>query len=169
MRNLLLWCLSISFVLLVAWMGNKTVAKLRAVDRVKEKIALLKSLSIVSMDSSKYELPNNTIPTIIILFNTTCEHCQYEATEIKKSITSFSQLSILMVSSEPIKTIKAFSKEYGLSNEASVTFAKINRDDVYETFGSVSIPHIFIYGKDRKLIKEFKGETKIEAILKYLP
>ncbi len=168
MRNILLWCLSISFILLVAWMGNKTVAKLRAVDRVKEKIALLKLLPIVSMDSSKYELPKTT-STVVILFNTTCDHCQYEATEIKKSITSFSQSSILMVSSEPIKTIKAFSKDYGLSNEESVTFAKINRDDVFETFGSVSIPHIFIYGKDRKLIKEFKGETKIEAILKYLP
>jgi thioredoxin-related protein len=150
-------------------MGNKTVAKLRAIDKAKDKIASLKSLPIIAMDSSKYELPNNTIPTIIILFNTTCEHCQYEAKEIKKSISSFSQASILMISSEPIKTIKAFSEQYGLNNEASVSFTKINRENIFETFGSVSIPHIFIYNKDRKLIKEFKGETKIEAILKYLP
>ncbi|MFM9840540.1 MAG: peroxiredoxin family protein [Cyclobacteriaceae bacterium] len=168
MRNILLWCLSISFVLLVAWMGNKTVAKLRAVDRAKGKIASLKSLPIVSMDSSIYELPKQAKPVIIILFNTSCEHCQYEATEIKKSISSFQKASILMVSSEPIKIIKAFSVQYGLDNEPSVTFAKINRDDVFETFGSVSIPHIFIYGKDHRLIKEFKGETKIEAILKYI-
>ncbi len=32
----------------------------------------------------------------------------------------------------------------------------------------LSIPHIFIYGSDKKLRKEFKGETKAEAILKYL-
>ncbi|MCA4893610.1 MAG: redoxin domain-containing protein [Cytophagales bacterium] len=169
MRNILLWCLSISFVLLVAWMANITVAKLRALDRVKEKTASLKSLPIVTMDSSKYELTNNSIPTIIILFNTTCEHCQYEATEIKKSIDFFSQVRVLMISSETIEVIKAFGDQYGLTNKPSITFAKISPDDVFETFGSVSIPHIFIYGKDRKLIKEFKGETKIDAILQYLP
>jgi hypothetical protein len=37
-------------------MANITVAKLRALDRVKEKTASLKSLPIVTMDSSKYEL-----------------------------------------------------------------------------------------------------------------
>jgi hypothetical protein len=149
-------------------MLNKTVAKLRAVDRAKEKLASLKSLPIVIMDSSMYELPNS-VPTVVMLFNTACEHCHYEVTEIKKSISSFQRTSILMISSEPIKTIKAFAKEYGLDSEATITFAKINRDDVFETFGSVSIPHILIYDKDRKLIKEFKGETKIEAILQYLP
>jgi thioredoxin-related protein len=168
MRNIVLWALTILFVLLIAWMGNKTVEKLRTVDKAKEKIASLKSLPIVVMDSSRYELPT-TVSTVVILFNTTCEHCQYEATEIKKSISFFSKTSILMISSEPIKKIKTFSEEYALNNESSVTFAKISRDDVFETFGSVSIPHIFIYSKDRKLIKEFKGETKIEAILKYLP
>ncbi|MFM7853102.1 MAG: hypothetical protein ACKO96_14580 [Flammeovirgaceae bacterium] len=48
-------------------------------------------------------------------------------------------------------------------------FAKINTEVVFDTFGSVSIPHIFIYDNEHKLIKEFKGETKMEAILQYLP
>jgi hypothetical protein len=74
-----------------------------------------------------------------------------------------------MVSSEFIKEIKSFSIKYRLNDEPNVTFTKINPEDVYNTFGSVFIPHIFIYGKDRKLIKEFKGETKVEAILQYLP
>jgi hypothetical protein len=40
---------------------------------------------------------------------------------------------------------------------------------VFENYGSLSVPHLFLYGADRKLIKEFKGETKIEAILQYVP
>lgn len=168
MRKLLLWGFTVLFVLLVAWMLSKTVARLRAANEAKDKITTLDSLPIVRMDSSKYEFPNPAT-AVVILFNTTCEHCQYEASEIKKSINSFSQSSILMISSEGIKTIKAFAEQYDLHTEPSVTFAKINPEDHYKTFGSVSIPHIFIYGKDHKLIKEFKGETKIEAILKYLP
>jgi thiol-disulfide isomerase/thioredoxin len=168
MRNILLWALAISFFLLVSWMTTITVDRLLTADEAKVKITSLKSLQIVAMDSSKYELHILTA-TVVILFNTTCEHCQYEATEIKKSISFFEKTSILMISSEPIKTIKAFAEEYGLNSEANITFAKINRDDVFETFGSVSIPCILIYNKSRNLVKEFKGETRIEAILQYLP
>jgi thiol-disulfide isomerase/thioredoxin len=169
MRNILLWALAILLLMSVAWMANKTVAKVKLKNKVKEQISTLGHLPIYKMDSTKYELPSPSVPLVIILFNTTCEHCQYEATEIKKSMASFSQVSVLLISSEPIKTIEAFAEQYGLHTEPSVTFAKINPDDVFETFGSASIPHIFIYGKDRRLIKEFKGETKMEAILKHLP
>jgi thiol-disulfide isomerase/thioredoxin len=169
MRNILLWVLAILLLVSVAWMANKTIAKVKLKSKIRERVSTLGHLPIHKMDSATYELPNHTGPIVIILFNTTCEHCQYEATELKKSMASFSHVSVLMISSEPIKTIGAFAEQYGLHTEPSVTFAKINPDDVYQTFGSISIPHIFIYGKDRRLIIEFKGETKMEAILKHLP
>lgn len=169
MRDILLWVLAILLLVSIAWMANKTIAKVKLKNKVKEQISTHGYLPIYKMDSAKYELPDHTQSIVLVFFSTTCEHCQYEATELKKAITSFSRSSILMISSEPISTIKAFAEQYGLHTEPSVIFAKIKPDDVYDTFGSISIPHIFIYGKDRKLIKEFKGETKIEAILKYLP
>jgi hypothetical protein len=54
-------------------------------------------------------------------------------------------------------------------NTQNIKFLKINRDNVFENFGPLSTPHILIYNEDSKLVKEFKGETKIEAILQYLP
>ena len=51
---------------------------------------------------------------------------------------------------------------------ANIHFAKINQADAYNTFGSLAVPQIFIYGADGVLIKEFKGETKMEAVLQYL-
>jgi hypothetical protein len=73
------------------------------------------------------------------------------------------------MSSESIKVIKRTSVDFGLEGIPNIHFVKINPEHVFETFGSLSLPHIFIYGNDRKLIKEFKGETKMDAILKYLP
>ncbi len=169
MRNIILWCLSILLVCAVAWLASSTVRKINKKKEVKEKNNVLHELPIFSMDSTSYSIVNEQKPIVLILFNTGCEHCQYEAGEIKKSIASFSQVSIVMVSSEPIAAIKEFALKYEVSHEPNITFCKIDPSKVFETFGGGSIPRIFIYGIDRQLIKEFNGETKIEAILKYLP
>ncbi|WP_460908117.1 hypothetical protein [Spirosoma areae] len=44
----------------------------------------------------------------------------------------------------------------------------LTREESYRAFGPTSVPHIFIYGPDRQLRKEYKGETKIDALLQYL-
>ena len=120
------------------------------------------------MDSTVFQL--SSIPTtLLIYFNTECEHCQYEADEIKRSIKYFKEKKIVFISSENIKSIDEFSLTRGFNIYPFIYFVKIAPEDVYNTFGSIHAPHIFIYGKDRKLIKEFEGETKIEAILQYLP
>lgn len=38
-------------------------------------------------------------------------------------------------------------------------------DDI---FGKSGVPASFIYDKNGKLVKQFKGEVKVEALLKYL-
>jgi thioredoxin-related protein len=136
-------------------------------ERIKNELLALKVSRFVDVDSTALLLPESNF-VMLIYFDSECVHCRNETLEVSKNLPLFSNTKILLISSEPIKTIKAFAQRYGLRNEPSVTFAKINSDDVFDTFGSISLPHIFIYGKDRKLIKEFRGETKIEAILKYL-
>ncbi len=59
-------------------------------------------------------------------------------------------------------------RETALSDLGNIRFTKINQDEAYETFGSLAVPQIFIYGADGILIKEFKGETKIDVVLQYL-
>jgi len=134
---------------------------------IKNERLPLKFSRFVDVDSSALLFPKNHF-IVLVFFNSECILCQNEALEISRNLPLLSNTTILLISSEPIDTIKAFAELYGLRNQPSVTFAKINSKDVFGTFGSVSIPHIFIYGKDRKLIKEFKGETKVEAILQYL-
>jgi thioredoxin-related protein len=70
-----------------------------------------------------------------------------------------------MVSSEPIRVIKEFSIEYELNNQHAITFAKISIESINSTFGTISVPHTFIYNKNGNLIKEIRGESKVEAIL----
>lgn len=169
MRSIVLWSLSILLVCAVAWMANKTVRKIKAKKQATEKVSALHNLPLFTLDSTRYVFQNNAQPLAIIFFNSECEHCQYEMREINQKQSLFLNKKLILLSSENISTIIKASEDFGLAHYLpNIHFAKINDEDVFSTFGSVSVPHIFIYDEDGRLIKEFKGETKVEAIAKYL-
>jgi thioredoxin-related protein len=114
------------------------------------------------------QAPNNNTPTIILFFNPDCDHCQYEAKSILEHQSDFTDTNFWWVTTVDGSAINDFSKKYHLDKLSKHYFAKLSTEKVVETFGSVSVPHIFIYDKTGVLQKEFRGETKIEALLKYL-
>ncbi len=105
---------------------------------------------------------------VLIYFNSTCEYCQYEAAQIAKQIDSFQSVVVVWFSIEDVAKIKQFATTYQLANQPSVVFAKVLPQDLSKYFGGVSPPSIWIFDKNQQLVKHFKGETKIEAIVKYL-
>lgn len=109
----------------------------------------------------------NNQPVCIFYFNADCEYCQYEATAINKNIALFKNTQIVMVSFNTIKEIKEFQKEYKL-NYPNITFLQDPNHEFKQWFGKTSIPAVFIYNAKHQLVKEYHGETKIEAITKYL-
>ncbi len=126
--------------------------------------------NLLSMDSTAFTNRNLNLaqPTVIIFFNSECPHCQYEATAIGENINAFAHVNLLMMSVEPLAKIKAFATDYRLNLHKEIHLTQIREAVVFDTFGSISVPHIFIYNQQQKLVKEFKGEVKIEVILKYL-
>lgn len=153
---------------LVLFMVYSIVEKVYAKKSVQNKIQNLSVAQLFKMDSTQFQMTSGR-PILLVFFNSQCEYCQYELTELKKNLSSFEAVSVLLMSSENIATIKEAAQKFELAASPNAEFVKINRDDVFENYGSLSVPHLFLYGADRKLIKEFKGETKIEAILQYLP
>lgn len=113
------------------------------------------------------QTPNNDTSTIILFFNPDCDHCQYEAKAILEHQSDFATTYFWWVTTVDTLAINDFSKKYHLDKLSNHYFAKLPAEKVVETFGSVSVPHIFIYDKTGVLQKEFRGETKIEALLKY--
>jgi thioredoxin-related protein len=122
------------------------------------------NVNLFKLDSARFIFPTAK-PAILILFNSTCEHCQYELNQIKENITDFNEVELVFLSSEPIVIIREVAAAF--VSVGNVNFIKINPEDVYENFGTIRFPTILIYNAAGKLVKEFKGETKIEAILQY--
>jgi len=169
MKDIVKWILIVIVVCAIAWMANASFKKVQAAKSAKEKLNTLPAFSLATLDSLSIESSSfGDSPVVLIYFNSECDHCQYEAQDIKNNIAGFSKATIVFMSSEPLVKIKAFAGTSGLRDHKNVLFTKITSNDAFTAFGSLAVPHVFIYGPDKKLRKEFKGETKAEAILKYL-
>lgn len=103
----------------------------------------------------------------VFYFNSDCEYCQNEAKELKHNIRLFKNVQVIMVSFNSIADIKKFKKEYNL-NYPNITFLQDPKFEFKEWFGKSSVPAVFIYNSQHKLVKEYHGETKMETILKSL-
>jgi hypothetical protein len=107
-------------------------------------------------------------PTVIVLFNPDCEHCQYEATQMRQHQTDFVRAGVYWLTTESAGRARAFARQFGLDSLPTMHVGTLTRDESYRLFGATGVPHLFIYGSDGQLRKEYKGEVKIEAVLRYL-
>ena len=159
-------------VLLFAGIGiliTKTIRTNNHKKLVSEQLKIIPTFETYDMDSLKVNHADfNQKPTIIIYFNTECEHCQYEAKEIVKYQEKFKGVNLYMLSAENIAQIKSFAHKMNLDKISNLEMGKITVKDSFEKFAFTTIPDILIYNASGELKKHFKGETKIEAILKYL-
>lgn len=168
-KNATIWITGFIVISLVIYISFRTYRLVRQQHDSKIRTEVIPDLPLLNLDSTAYRVsPRKNQFLLIIFFNPSCEYCQAEAREIKSKIDRFSGSSVLMISSSLISEIRTFAKEYSLQDNPVVTFAKINPNEVFKSFGSLSIPHTFIYGKDKQLIREFKGEASVDIIIKYL-
>lgn len=133
----------------------------------RQELQNLDRFPLFDFDSVRFYLSSNR-KTIVVYFDSECDHCQYELNQIFLNRRSFKNSDIILTSSELISTIKHYAEGNCPQDSDNIRFTKINQDEAYETFGSLAVPQIFIYGADGILIKEFKGETKIDVVLQYL-
>ncbi|MFY0689954.1 MAG: redoxin domain-containing protein [Cyclobacteriaceae bacterium] len=168
MRKLALICIVLFALSGVGWMIIQSVYKLAEKEDRLTTISTVPSLKLVDIDNTSFHLSSGDTPLVLILFNSECEHCRYEAKAIKKSIQLFKGTRIVLVSEQSLDEIERFGDEHELKSIPNITLAKASMTELIDTFVSISYPSIFIYGKSGELIKEFKGEVKIDAIITLL-
>lgn len=124
-------------------------------------------LTVKKTDGSEVFIRGLAGKVILIFFNPDCDHCQNEAQAIAENKRFFDEYQLYFISSDSVKNIEKFSVDYQLQ-ESNYHFAFVEGIKVYNAMGPLtSVPAIFVYN-DRKKIKEFLGETKIEELKKYL-
>jgi hypothetical protein len=140
----------------------------KTVEQPKQEINELPYLSYTDLE--KGPVSTRTLPgsSIIILFNTDCDHCQHEAEEITAKSNFFKEYQLYFIASDSIHEIKNFGTKYGLDKLPNVHFGRAEFNDVFMNFGSIPTPAIYIYSREKKFVKSFLGQTPVEEIIRFL-
>ncbi len=152
-------------------MGYKIFAMLAQKDKIAAQIQSMPPFTFTNTSTGSIFTDGNLQPnlsSLIIYFHPDCEFCQEQAAGISKKIDDFNSFQLLFVSHAGSVAIKSFSDKYALSSHQNIVFLEDTNLIISSIFGKSGVPSSFIYNKHGKLVKHFKGEAKIEELLKYL-
>lgn len=165
-RKLLLLCV---FSLLIGTITiiYAVIEKMHHKKLANQNLETLTNYPLFDLDSTRiYFTPDRR--TILIYYDSECDHCQNEIKEISTNMDFFKDMDIVFMSSELISAIKSFKEKSRQLASDNIRFTKINKAEADKTFGSLVVPQIFIYGTEGNLVRKFGGETKIGTLLQYL-
>lgn len=165
MRKRLLLVIVCAAALLSGFMTFKTVARIRA--RQKVHIETLQLLPFFAMDGTRFDsaaFTNFKGRLIIMFFMPDCEHCQYMAQEMKKNARDIADCKIVMVTVADSESIVAFDKQYRLNELPNVLILRDKYARFPALFGTGVVPSFFIYSAG-KLTRKITGETRIQNLL----
>ncbi len=157
--SVIVLCL-LAILTFIGYKGFKT-AKLRKQAEVK--ILFLPDLPFVF--TKKTSMAN--MPVIVNYFSTSCEHCEYMATQFVLHQKEFEKSRILMITPDDTVEVNKFKLKFGIDRLDFVSIGIDSKFEFYKIFGYANTPSFFIYNKNHKFVKKYLGETKIQNLIKY--
>jgi len=107
--------------------------------------------------------------TLIMLFNPTCEHCQYQTNEFEKNMGMLKDVNFLLIAAPGMKEyFPTFESFTHVSKYPSLRMGLDSCGYIEHVFTYTALPQINIYDKDNKLMKVFAGEVALDSLKQYL-
>jgi hypothetical protein len=161
--------LTIIIAFAIGWMVYSSITTIKHKENLKEFTQSIPDIMYLDLDSANQSLKSNinNQPLVIIYFNSNCDICIEEAEEIYVQRNDLTGIQLLFISLQDLSTIRLFADSIGLTEMPNVFLGKID-DHVSDHLLSIrSTPQVFIYNKEGNLTKQFIGQTKVEAIIKF--
>lgn len=104
-------------------------------------------------------------PLWLVFFDTGCEYCQTEISNIKR-VGKFDGVRICLVSSESSDSLAAFSKRHKLDILTDVQVLADPKHESYHAFNVTTFPTSILYDANGALIQRYKGVVKVKNVLR---
>lgn len=136
-----------------------------------QRFPTLPPVQILLSDSStiftKAQIPDGK-PVLIMVFSPDCSHCQHETEDMVAHMDELKDVSIVMITMQPLSMMKEFITNYGLAKYSNIV---IGKDFNYFTpgfFDLRNIPFMAIYNKKGKLVEAVSGTLPITTVIEIL-
>lgn len=154
----------------IVFMGWRVSTKISENEVIRSSRQELPSLDFQTLTGDRFsinQLPDDAA-VVIMFFHPDCSYCQYEAESLGQKAKVNKDVFWIMVSEAEKVRLSQFSKEYELNELENVLILNSQPGRFYSFFGSEILPSTFVYNRNRKLVKYFKGEVEIEFVLNLL-
>lgn len=107
-------------------------------------------------------------PTIFMIFDPGCDHCQRETDSIIAHISRFKKVQIIMITYLAHQDMMNFYRDYKIANYPLITMGSDPKFFFPTYFEVRNLPSIFIYDKKRRFKKSFEGTVNLNKITEAL-
>lgn len=132
-----------------------------------EKVPDFKFTTLDDKPFGRKDLKKKT--TLFFLFNSLCRHCKDNAKNLVKHAKKLKDKQVILFSSEPIKALRNFNETHKINKYDNYQVMQIKDKDIFEHFGNVMVPSVFIYNRHLELVQKINGNTFFEFILNNIP
>lgn len=169
-KKTILFLVLIGVLGLLSYLGYNVITKVKEKNQIAKQLQTIPNFEFLTLKQQSFNKASlqTNLNTIFIYFNSECYLCQHEAQSISNNLEKFKNSQFIFVSTEPIKTIQQFSKQYNLNNQQNIIFLNDNLNTFYSRFDATSIPYVLIYNKNQKFIKKHKGQINAKGIIRAL-
>jgi peroxiredoxin len=166
-KKVIKYTLLSGLVLGLLCLGYGIMRKIRTKNAISERTAQLPSFQFERLDgtpiTSKF-FQNK--PVWLLHFDSGCEFCQIQLSEIQQHSDQLSHIKVLLISSENAAVLKSFSQKQGFDKLPNITIVRDSTHVCTKLLGMVSTPSSLLYAADGRLVKRYNGVVKIEAVVK---
>lgn len=169
-KKILTLALYAIFVLLIASLLVQVLHRQRKNKAIATQKQMLPDFTFHSLDGSVINRAHFTDgePVCLIYLDPDCGFCAEEVKDIVEHIEDFGRASILLVSHVDTARLRQFADEFQLEAHPQIVLLHDRNYRFVDWFGRAVAPSVYIYDQDHRLVREYQGQTKVEAITKWL-
>ena len=163
--------IALSFLLLLTglalYLGGSVLQKQKQHKATEEKRRTLPAFTFQDLRGKPFshtDLPGDE-PLLLVYFHSDCSYCQYEAALIRDSLHLLAGVQILLISDEAPEQIRSFGEAHDLLDQPGLLLLHDPAGEQPSVFNTGVLPSVFVYDRRRRLVRYFKGETKLETLL----
>jgi peroxiredoxin len=169
MKKVISGLLLSAIIIIVLLLTAAIVTRASRARELGERLETLPDFTIPSIDGSIFRSSEIlTGPLLVTYFHPECEHCRYEISSLLESNIAEGNVKVVLISYAGRTQIVTFMKQFDIKRETPLWVLCDTAFVFRATFGTEIIPSNFIYDKELKLVKVWKGEVKSETLIKYL-
>jgi thiol-disulfide isomerase/thioredoxin len=110
---------------------------------------------------------------MVMMFNPTCGHCEDQTDQIARNATLFTEggkdTRVILMANMNMRTyLPDFIKNHKVNQFPVFTIGMDSADFIKESFLYSSLPQINIYDQNRKLLKIFTGEVRMDSLIQFI-